>query len=227
MSSLQVISGVADGLAKNFRGSGMIERPRRNRVTPFGYIEATPHRGKFMGNRGDLHANDGTVCRTWMLRRWISCTLHSPAGRRVTFDTPGCYTPLFFADEVTALAAGHRPCASCRRPAYEAFRAGWQDAFAEKRSAFEIDDVLHRARVDAANGKVTFVASLCDLPDGVFVVDERSPTTALLLRARGLYPWSHAGYGKPLSMVGNRLVRVLTPAPIVSVLRTGSFSIDD
>jgi hypothetical protein len=198
----------------------MIERPRRNRVTPFGEIEATPHRGELMGNRGDLHANDGTVCRTWMLRRWISCTLHSPTGRRVTFDTLGCYTPLFFADEVTALAAGHRPCASCRRPAYEAFRAGWQDAFGEKPSAVEMDDVLHHARIDAAGHKVTFLASLRDLPEGVFVAGERSPATAFLVRAGGVQAWSHAGYGKPVHVPLNRPVKVLTPAPIVGILTT-------
>ncbi|NZD64921.1 hypothetical protein HX900_27995 [Rhizobium sp. WYCCWR 11290] len=205
----------------------MIERPRHNRVTPFGNIEATSHRGTLMGNRGDLHDDDGTVCRTWMLRRWISCTLHSPTGRRVTFDTPGCYTPLFFADDVTALAAGHRPCASCRRPAYEAFRAGWQDAFGEKRSAVEMDDVLHRARIDAAGHKVAFITSLRDLPDGVFVAGERSPGTAFLVRAGGLHPWSHAGYGKPVHMPVNRPVKVLTPAPIVRILKTKTLQIFD
>ncbi|MBY5826575.1 hypothetical protein [Rhizobium leguminosarum] len=205
----------------------MIERPRRNRLTPFGDIEATPHRGVLMGNRGDLNDNDGNVCRTWMLRRWISCTLHSPTGRRVTFDTPGCYTPLFFADEVTALAAGHRPCASCRRPAYEAFRAGWQDAFGERPSAVEMDDTLHQTRIDAAGHKVTFVASLHDLPDGVFVAGERSPSTAFLVRAGSLYSWSHAGYGKPVRQPFSRSVKVLTPAPIVDILKTGLFPISD
>ncbi|MQX74643.1 hypothetical protein [Sinorhizobium meliloti] len=199
----------------------MIQRPRRNRVTPFGDIVATMHRGTLMGNRGDLHAPDGTVCRPWKLQRWISCTLlHSPAGHRVTFDTPGCYTPLFFADEVTALAAGHRPCASCRRPAYDAFRDGWQVAFGNKPSAVEMDDILHDARIDARGHKRTFVAPLGEVPDGVFVVGERSPTTAFLVRAGGLYPWSHAGYGKPVYDVSrHRPVSVITPAPIVGILK--------
>jgi hypothetical protein len=208
-------------MAKSFRVSSMIERPRHNRVTPFGNIEATSHRGTLMGNRGDLHDNEGTVCRTWMLRRWISCTLHTPTGRRVTFDTPGCYTPLFFADEATALAAGHRPCASCRRPAYEAFRAGWQDAFGEKPSAVEMDEILHPARINAAGHKVTFIALLRDLPDGLFVADERSPGTAFLLRGGGLHPWSHAGYDEPVHMPIDRPVKVLTPAPIIGILKTG------
>ncbi|MGO7486693.1 hypothetical protein ACCT28_36720 [Rhizobium ruizarguesonis] len=205
----------------------MIERPRRNRVPPFGNIEANSHRGTLMGNRGDLHNNDGTVCRTWMLRRWISCTLHSPTGRRATFDTPGCYTPLFFADEVTALAAGHRPCASCRRPAYEAFRAGWQDAFGEKPSAVEMDDILHQARINSAGQKVTFKTLLRDLPNGVFVACEQAVGRAFLVGNGKLFPWSHLGYGEPLSEPFNRAVKVLTPAPVVGILKTGLFPISD
>ncbi|WEJ16159.1 hypothetical protein N0Q91_05910 [Sinorhizobium sp. K101] len=173
-----------------------------------------------MGNRGDLHAPDGTVCRPWKLKRWISCTLHSPAGHRVAFDTAGNYTPLFFADETTALAAGHRPCASCRRPAYDAFREGWQAAFGDKPPAVEIDGTLHQARIDARGHKRTFVASLGELPDGVFVAGERSPGVAFLVQAGGLYSWSHAGYGKPIYDVPrNRPARVLTPAPIVAILK--------
>ncbi|MBM7048362.1 hypothetical protein [Rhizobium lusitanum] len=71
-------------------------------------------RGTLMGNRGDLHSADGSIGRTWKLKRWISRTLHSPIGYRVAFDTPGRYTPLFFADEVTALAAGHNRKAEAR-----------------------------------------------------------------------------------------------------------------
>ncbi|TBC51040.1 hypothetical protein [Rhizobium ruizarguesonis] len=196
----------------------MIERPRRNRVTPFGEIEATPHRGQLMGNRGDLHAADGTINRTWKLKRWISCTLHSPAGHRVTFDTPGRYTPLFFADEVTALAAGHRPCAECRRPAYDWFRDGWQTAFGTRPSAGDIDDILHAARINERGCKITYIAPLRDLPNGAFVADARSPGTAFLVRAGRLWPWSHAGYGKPITIPSNRPLRVVTPAPIVGVL---------
>lgn len=197
----------------------MIERPRRNRVTPFGDIEATPHRGTLMGNRGDLHAPDGTICKTWANRRWISCTLHSPTGHRVAFDTPGRYTPLFLADEVTALAAGHRPCAECRRPAYDRFRDGWQAAFGTKPSAVEIDHILHQARIDTRGNKITSVAPLRDLPDGVFIAGDRSPGTAFLVHAGGLHPWSHVGYGKPVYLAHDRPVRVLTPAPIVGVLK--------
>lgn len=133
-------------------------------MTPFGTIEATPHRGTLMGNRGDLHAPDGTIGRPWLLTRWISCTLHSPTGHRVTFDTPGRYTPLFFADEVTALAAGHRPCGQCRRPEYDSFHDAWQDAFGTRLHAYEMDEVLHRARLDGAGRQRTFQARLSETP---------------------------------------------------------------
>ncbi|TDW31740.1 hypothetical protein EV128_10864 [Rhizobium azibense] len=202
-------------VAKNF----LIPRPRRNRVTPFGDIEAVPYRGTLMGNRGDLHNHDGTVGKTWKLTRWISCSLTSPTGSRVVFDTPGRYTPLFFADEVTALAAGHRPCAYCRRDEYDRFRDAWQAAFGSKPSAVKIDDILHQARIDGRGHKVTFIASLRELPDGVFVTGDKSPSTPFLVRAGGLHPWSHAGYGKPVYLVNDRPVRVLTPAPIVGILR--------
>ena len=87
--------------------------PRQNRVTPFGEIIATPERGTFMGNRGVLHDAEGRIRRAWQVKRWIVCVLEF-RGRKRTVMTPGPYTELFFLDEATALAAGHRPCAECR-----------------------------------------------------------------------------------------------------------------
>src|SRR5580658_8982867 len=91
--------------------------PRQNRVTPFGYLSATPERGTFMGNRGVLHDSEGTIKRPWQVKRWLICVLEF-RGRKRTVMTPGHYTELFFLDEATALAAGHRPCAECRRPRF-------------------------------------------------------------------------------------------------------------
>ena len=96
--------------------------PRQNRVTPAGDIIATPERGTFFGNRGVLHDDQGRIRRTWQLKRWLICVLEYK-GRRRTVMTPGRYTELFFLDEATALAAGHRPCAECRRERYNAFCA--------------------------------------------------------------------------------------------------------
>jgi hypothetical protein len=90
-----------------------------------------------------------------------------------------------------------------------------------------MDDILHQARINSAGHKVTFIAALRDLPDGAFVAGERSPGTAFLVRAGGLYPWSHAGYGEPVHMPVNHPVKVLTPAPIVGILKTRTFQIFD
>src|SRR6476469_9350587 len=102
-------------------------RPLQNRVTPFGEIVAVPERGTMLGNRGILHDADGRLRRRWAGRAWICCLLEF-RGRRDPVMAPGHYTRLFFLDEPTALAAGHRPCAYCRRTAYLAFRSAWADA---------------------------------------------------------------------------------------------------
>lgn len=178
-----------------------------------------------MGNRGDLHNADGTIGRTWRLTRWISCTLHSLTGGRVTFDTPGRYTPLFFLDEATALAAGHRPCAYCRRPAYDRFRDTWQDVFGTRPSADEIDQVLHRHRIDGEGRKVTFEAWLSKVPSGTFIAAPVAPLVAQLWSSRQLRTWSHAGYDEAVTPENDHLVKVLTPAPIVQLLRHSSASL--
>lgn len=125
-----------------------------------------------MGNRGDLHGDDGSVVREWKLKRWISCVLHDPAGRRALFDTPGTYTPLFALDEAVAMAAGHRPCASCRRDDYLAFRAAWMrgviGSAADVSSAASIDDELHRWR-SGPMARKAIIRPLRSLPAGVFV----------------------------------------------------------
>src|ERR1700732_822885 len=97
---------------------------RQNRVTPAGDVIATPERGTFLGNRGVLHDDQGRIKRAWQLKRWIVCVLEFK-GRRRAVMTPGRYTELFFLDEATALAAGHRPCAECRRERFNAFREAW------------------------------------------------------------------------------------------------------
>jgi len=205
-------------VAQSCRDKALFSRPRPNRVNPFGEFEAVPARGILMGNRGDLHNADGSIGRTWKLKRWISCTLHSPSGHRVTFDTPGRYTPLFFADEVTALAAGHRPCAECRRVDYDRFRQGWQSAFGTQATAAEMDETLHQARIDRRGRKVTFETQLSDLPPGVFVTMRDAPRAPFLWRDGHLFAWSHTGYGTPLFAKDHHTVTVLTPAPIVRIL---------
>src|SRR6516162_4221037 len=99
--------------------------PRQNRVTPFGAIIATPERGTFMGNRGILHDDGGRIRRPWQVKRWLLCLLEFRRRKR-TVMTPHRYTELFFLDEATGLAAGHRPCAECRHRRYRAFRDAWK-----------------------------------------------------------------------------------------------------
>ena len=147
--------------------------PRQNRVTPVGEIVAVPERGTIMGNRGNLHDDNGNIQRAWRGNRWIVCAL-AFRGRKRTVMTPGEYTELFFLDEATALAAGHRPCAECRRARFIAFCNTWKVANLKaggvtKLTATLIDKQLHAERVNPDSSKCVFAASLQDLPDGVFV----------------------------------------------------------
>ncbi len=178
-----------------------VQRPRRNRVTPFGTLERSTAKGAIMGNRGDLHGLHGEIVRPWRLKRWITCTTVGKDGHRVTFDQPGQYAPLFALDEATMLAAGHRPCAQCRPDAFARFAGAWArartmpDGFAPL--APEIDAALHVARLDEDGNQRTHRAQAGDLPDGVFVAtllpDGPAQRAARLVWSRRLLPWSHAG----------------------------------
>ena len=200
--------------------------PRRNRVTPFGTLEATTARGAFMGNRGDLHGADGAIrrdARPDVVRR-ICCTLaEGPAGP-VRFDTPGRYTPLFFTDEAVALAAGHRPCARCRRPAFERFVAAWRRAHGIDDDAAiradEIDRALDAARRRAETGEYRR-AAVADLPDGVFVVRDGASEVPYLVVAGRLHRWRWQGYDPAVTPEAEETVGLLTPAPLIAVLRAG------
>src|ERR1035438_2779229 len=123
--------------------------PLQNRVAPSGEIFASA-RGTFMGNRGGAIHNDGRqIVRQYASRRWITCLLEFK-GRRRTVMSPNRYTELFFLDEAVALAAGHRPCAECRRARFNAFKQAWGGT---SPLADEMDVELHRARIDHRKGK--------------------------------------------------------------------------
>ncbi|MFW2588890.1 hypothetical protein [Sagittula sp. SSi028] len=191
---------------------------RQNRVDPFGVIQGNPARGTMMGNRGILHDAQGRILRSHAHQNWVACVL-SFKGRRRAVMSQGSYTELFFHDEATALAAGHRPCGECQRARYRAFRQLWCDVHGpppdDRPVPQWIDRSLHAARI--RNGaKVTFDASLSDLPDGVMVAVEGRP----YLRHQGaVWRWSFTGY-RPAGGIGNQ-VQVLTPKPMVDVLRAG------
>ena len=204
----------------------MITHPRQNRVTPFGEIESTAAKGLFLGNRGDIHAADGGLSnRRWAVKAWICCALTSKSGSRVEFDRKGTYYPLFFADEATAFAAGHRPCAMCRYRDYRNFKRHWQAAkHIEPHqfvSAADIDRQLQASRIDAARRKITFPARLGDLPDGAMLTFPDSPAEARLLWLGKTWRWSHSGYDDPQTAAEKADVSVLTPAPFIEVFRAG------
>jgi hypothetical protein len=194
--------------------------PLQNRVTPAGDIVADPARGLIMGNRGCLHGPDRRLGSSrWRSAAWICCVLDW-RGRRRDPMPPGRWTALFFLDEVTALAAGHRPCAYCRRADYLRFAGAWQIAqrLPSRPGARDMDQVLHRERLGPDRQKRTYRAPPGQLPDGVMI--RAGGTTGLLLGGQ-LRPWSFQSYAAP--QVGGlpALVDVLTPPSMVAVLAAG------
>lgn len=191
-------------------------------MNPFGEIVATSDRGTLLGNRGVLHSDAGAIRRAWQLRRWILCVLEFKNRRRVVMS-PGCYTELFFLDEATGLAAGHRPCAECQRSRFVAFRAAWMTTYSEKRppAAVEIDQRLHADRITADGDKIQFRANLDELPDGVLVTQTGDPETAHLLWCGELLAWSPAGYTSRQARPKGEVVSVLTPASTTAAIRSG------
>jgi hypothetical protein len=192
--------------------------PRRNRVTPFGEIIATEARGLLFGNRGVLHDEEGRLVRAWQVRRWIACRLEFK-GRRRPLMRPGRFTELFFLDEATALAAGHRPCAECRRQDFLRFRQAWMKVHPNGSPRVDdIDRVMHADRVDAAGGKRLHPSLLQDLPDGAMVARDGE---AWLVLGGDLLAWSPSGYETRRSRRGIASIMTLTPPSVIDVLRKG------
>jgi len=196
--------------------------PRQNRVTPFGEIIATPERGTFMGNRGVLHDAQGHIQRPWQVHRWLVCVLEF-RGRHREVMTPNRYTELFFLDEATALAAGHRPCAECRYTRFLTFCQAWKSVHPcpGRPRADDIDRRLHAERMTPDRCKRTYIAKLDELPDGVFVTLEEDAGQAYVVCGRTLLAWSPAGYVSARHRTKVRHVQVLTPRSTVSVIAAG------
>lgn len=194
--------------------------PRQNRVSPFGEIEATAARGLLTGNRGILHDAAGRLGRArWRHPHWIACRLDFKGLRR-TVMSPGAWTELFFLDEAVALAAGHRPCAYCRRDDLRRFAAAWQEAHGldGPPKAPEMDRALHGSRVHFRTRRQrTFAAMAGELPDGSFVGVSGD---AWLVLGSAILRWTHRGYAHRAPLP-DAPVEVLTPAPTVAVLRAG------
>jgi len=199
------------------------EMPKQNRVTPFSTLVATPARGTLMGNRGCLHDDHQEIRCAFRGQRWIICLLEFK-GRKRPIMTPGRWTELFFLDEATALAAGHRPCAECQRDRFNHFREIWakanpETANAARPAATAIDAVLHQERMAASIQSRRFCNSVGNLPDGSFVTDDGE--NAYLVLRKQLLRWSPAGYERPAKRAISFPVRVLTPASVVRALARG------
>jgi hypothetical protein len=190
--------------------------PLQNRCDPFGELIADPARGLFMGNRGGRIHDDARklTARRWASKQWICCALQFKGRHRNVWGNG--YTELFFLDEVTALAAGHRPCFECRRADALAFTKAWESASGERLRATDMDAILHAERLDH-HRKRTHRRDASGLPDAVMIAQGDA---AFAVRGNALLPWSAAGYGPPRRRPEGE-VTVLTPPSIIAVLSAG------
>jgi hypothetical protein len=192
--------------------------PLQNRVTPFGEVIATPERGLVYANRGCIHDATGAIRNRYPTRRWIACQLEFNGRHRRPLMAPGKFTELFFLDEATALAAGHRPCGECRFKDYEHLTAMWAELHPGQNGADEIDAQLDAERRDPQTKQRRFhEAPIADLPDGTFVLVENQPHLVL---GSHLHRWSPAGYTSRTGRPAATSARVITPPSLVALLAT-------
>ncbi|RST85261.1 hypothetical protein EJC49_16645 [Aquibium carbonis] len=204
--------------------------PLQNRVDPFGAIHAAPARGRFTGNRGVIHdpATRTLLRRRWTTKAWIICACdykgwkREPMGRNAPGGGAG-WTELFFLDEVTALAAGHRPCFTCRRPAARAFASAFASGQCRDRvSAPDMDVVLHGERFACTpSAPRPICADPSALADGAMLF---AGDRAFAIRHGRLLPWSFDGYGPPVptgAALNAEPLRLLTPPAALAALAAG------
>jgi hypothetical protein len=183
--------------------------PLQNRVTPSGEIISTPHRGLFTGNRGIIHdpKTRTLLSKRWASPAWLTCVCEFRGRRRDVMGGRN-WTELFFLDEATAFAAGHRPCFFCRRDDALRFRAAWEQGNGVTHaSAPDIDAVLHRERLSGRKKRLHVLPMpLGQLPDGAMV--QQGAESYLIAQGRALQ-WSPAGYRAALSAIDGAML--LTP----------------
>lgn len=190
--------------------------PLQNRVSPFNELFVTPARGTLLGNRGGkFHTDDRKLTgRRWVSRQWICCVLEFNNRQRDVWGR--YYTELFFLDEVTAFAAGHRPCFECRRKDADTF-ARLFSGKKKQATAPAMDEILHDERLDG-KAKRLHRCKIDMLPDGAMITRDGQ---AFAVRCKKLMPWTPAGYGRPVPRPQNATVDVLTPPSILAVLAAG------
>jgi hypothetical protein len=193
--------------------------PRQNRVTPLGDLIADPARGSVYGNRGCLHDEAGRIRRRYNGKRWIACRLRFRGWHREPLMQPGRFTELFFLDEATAFAAGHRPCALCRREDYDRFVEIWRRIHPGQTGADAIDAQLHGERLDPdTRGQRHHDAPFDELPDGAFVLHDRVPR---LVRGPNLLRWTPSRYTGATRRPSRTRAVLITPPSSVEILRSG------
>jgi hypothetical protein len=193
----------------------------QNRVDPLGRFIRTSARGLWMGNRGVIHKHK-EITSAFKHKAWIICLLQFKERHR-TVMMPGRWTELFFMDEATAFAAGHRPCFECRKSDAKRFKSCWIKGnplhnFTMKTSINLIDEIIHRERIDKKREKVTHERPPTDLPEGTFILINDD----LCVFTNGkLHRWTPFGYENSIAMPEVSTVTVLTPRSIVNAFSAG------
>lgn len=194
--------------------------PLQNRVDPWGNILISPYRGTCLGNRGILHNEKKQLIKNYQHKNWVTCLLEFK-GRKRALMSPHHYTELFFLDEATALAAGHRPCCECRRKRYIEFNSYWKKAnlntSSESIKSSDIDKSLHEERM-RLGVKNTYLSKIKDLPDGTIFSNKGS---AYLKLNNMIYLWSLKGYQLQNKTTFPKNVDVLTPKSLVKIFKLG------
>ena len=194
----------------------------QNRVDPFGRIIKTSARGEWMGNRGVIHNKDKAITRAFKHTAWITCVLEFK-GKKRTVMTADRWTELFFLDEATAFAAGHRPCFECRREDAKRFKSCWIQGnplhhFSMSTSIHRIDEIIHRERIDHEKKKVLHQRPSSAIPEGVFIVMNEDP---YLFSNGRLHRWTPFGYENSIAVPETSMLTILTPDSIVNAFRAG------
>ena len=190
---------------------------------PTGELIAIPARGTLTGNRGIIHTREKKIVRQWQSKAWITCLLKFKNHHRAVMS-PNTWTELFFLDEVTAFAAGHRPCAFCRRQDFNKFKDLWMAAnpnLVTGHSIKLVDGFLHKERVSESKGKLTYNHNLKNLPDGVMFMLPAVTNQYFALRKNRVLKWTPRGYEAHPTISRETSVRVLTPPSVVNTFTRG------
>jgi hypothetical protein len=193
----------------------------QNRVDPLGRFISTSARGSWMGNRGVIH-KDKQIVRAFKHKAWITCALEFK-GKHRTVMMPDRWTELFFLDEATAFAAGHRPCFECRKDDAKRFKSCWIKGnpthnFTMATSINQIDEIIHHERIDDNKEKVLHERMLVDIPEGTFILLNDEP---YIFTQDKFHRWTPFGYENEIGIPEITTFAVLTPHSIVNALRAG------